>query len=188
MKFLSIIILVCCSPRESNQPAMVQDIVSRLDVKEIRQINKLAYFFSSLTKKDTFILELRGNYITKSNINFRIISFQNEVIYEEEFDMMALYGFGPDLTKTNPDSITVENHLVKRFDNFFNLKNFVRPAIKESAKYEELYNSIIPEREWRQIKSNPASVGFGFTLWEESISYIVYSKTRKKVIIYQVCC
>ena len=102
--------------------------------------------------------------------------------------MMALYGFGPDLTKTNPDSITVENHLVKRFDNFFNLKNFVRPAIKESAKYEELYNSIIPEREWRQIKSNPASVGFGFTLWEESISYIVYSKTRKKVIIYQVCC
>ncbi len=191
MKFLTLIILVCCAPREKKQPALVQDNIRgtvELNVKEIRHVKKSAKFFSSTTEKDTFILELRGNYVTKSKIRFRIISFSNEVIYEDQFDMMALYGFGPDVTKPNPDSITVEKHLLERFENFFNSDNFVRPAIKENTKYEEIYNDIIPEEEWEQIKNNSASIGFVYTLWEESISYIVYSKKMKKAIVYQVCC
>lgn len=191
MKVLTLLTLICCTPfkeKQSNLDHNNKLESSVLEVEEMYQVNKSSNFFSSTTAKDTFILELRGNYITKSKIRFRIISFQNEVIYEDEFDTMALYGFGPDASKPNPDSINVEKHLLKRFDNFFNSENFLKPAIKESANYEELYNSIISEKEWSQIKSNSGAIGFSFTLWEESISYIVYSENRKKAILYQVCC
>jgi hypothetical protein len=191
MKYSLLMILVCCTAREMNQSNAAQNnlgvsIVS--NPKKIYRLKKSSEFFSSPIRKDTFILELNGEYLTKSKIIFRIISFQSEIIYEEQFDMMALYGFGPDVTKPKPDSITVEKYLVERFENFFNSDSFLKPAIKESTKYEELYNSVIPEEEWRQIKAKPESIAFVFTLWEESISYIVYSEKRKKAIVYQVCC
>lgn len=68
------------------------------------------------------------------------------------------------------------------------MDSFYKPAIKSDEEYNEMYNNIIAAEDWIEIKKNPKSIGFVYTLGEESIIYIVYSSKEKKAIVYKTCC
>lgn len=191
MRLIFLVVVVCCvsntRQKDLNNLVEQKDNSAKNEIG-ISLINKSANYFSSTIKKDTFILVMKGDFLTKSNISFSIITFENSVIFEEQFPTIALYGFGPDVTKPEPDSITVERYLIERFNNFFSHENFILPAIKPNAKYDKDYNDVISKDEWNQIKINSSSIGFGFTLWEESISYITYLNSKRKAVVYHVCC
>ncbi len=184
------IMLVCCNTNKKSQvqKKSMLDSVLIQKKKEVHKMIVSTNFFSSSLKKDTFILELKGKFLTKARVDFRIITSLNEVIFNEQFEMMDLYGWGPDVTKPNPDSVAIEKHLLERFENFFDSKYFYRPAIKKDEKYDELLNGVISKEEWEEIRDSVDAVGFGFTLGEESISYIVYSRENGKAILYKTCC
>ncbi len=183
-----LIALLCfaCSTKR-NKPIESTNFQTTEIAQDVLKKTKVSlHNFSSSEKKDTFLLVLTGNSIKHATIIFKIISWDYGIIHDEKFDAMALYGYGP--KKQNPDSLEIETHLIERFENFFNDKNFLTPAIKSDATYDLIYSDLISEDEWVKIKGNASSIGFIYYLWEESISWIVFSKEKGKAIVYQTCC
>lgn len=100
--------LICCkSSIENKEENRKSDPIKIVGRDSIRRRNKTVNHFSSDIKKDTFLIELKGTYVTKANVAFKIISFENKIIDSDEFPMMYLYGWGPDIGNSNPDSLIV---------------------------------------------------------------------------------
>ena len=65
--------------------------------------------------------------------------------------------------------------------DFFDEKNFSKPAIGPTDKYDEDDNDI---KTWKDIKSDKSAIGFTYSIYYESTLGIAWSKRKNEVVTY----
>lgn len=151
--------------------------------KFIHRVEK-KHQFSYPGKNDLFQISLAGKNIINADIEFKIISYNNKTIYQQKFKGLDLIGFGSNngMPMTNKQQ---EDYIIKRMNEFFNEKNFSKPAIKSN---ELVDTGIISKQIWNEIKANKNSIGFYYLLGKEDGRYITFYKKTGKVLLYRNCC
>jgi hypothetical protein len=146
------------------------------------------HHFSTLGKKDFFSLTLTGNSIQKGDLVFKIISSTGKLIYNQKFKGEDLIGYG--LSEKWQNGITptpkeYDDYILKRMKEFFDEKNFFKPAI---AKNEKPDLNFTYQNIWDDIKSDNTAIGFHYLIGKEDNRWIAWSKKQGKVLQYKSCC
>lgn len=180
---LSIIILLSCSSKKESdnllQPPVKTEVLERVVHSVVKE-----YSFSSKQTKDQFKIELTGRDTLNGKVKFQILTQGGYSIYSTEFESRALLDYGLPPTATDIDR---NRYIIKRMDDFFNEKNFVKPAIDSNEVYDKEYYGVIDEAVWKEIKKDRV-VGFYYLLWEGDQAWIAFFNRDKKVINYKTCC
>ena len=185
--FLALIFIACDQPRhqkteQSPAAAKNESVPDRLFSLEKTHV------FSDPSALDTFKLEVTGKDVLTATIRFRIISRGGKVIYNEQFAGNYLIDNGIMEGVEDPQTITDSTRRVyiqNRLKQFFDKKNFRKPAIKTDARYEDQNTS------WElfdELKANPEAWSFYYLLGKEDGRYIAWSKKFKRVMMFYNCC
>ena len=141
--------------------------------------NVAQHTFSDTYKKDTFKLTLSGSSILDGNLTFKIVDFNNAIIFSDTFPSSDLLNDQADVIPTPKQK---EDSILKRVRDFFNEKRFVQPAITSTDPYDEEINC--GRETWENLIADATSIGFIYSHGYESSFGIVYSKRDKRVVQY----
>jgi hypothetical protein len=180
--------IVGCSTKQDNQTvgqkmdAPKKDKQIRVSKDIILYENLILHNFSSPVAKDSFKIQVAGQTIIDGEIKFQIITDVGQVILNETFPASMFLDYG---LKEEANDREKEVHIKDRIDRFFDTANFHQPAIARNDTYDEDYTS---REVWDDIISDQSSVGFDYLIGEEDHRFVVYSKSRKKIVTYYNCC
>ena len=136
--------------------------------------------FSSSGQNDNFILTVRGKSLFTSTIYFEIRSSLGKVLYADQFSVDKFSEYGS--TEREPDdSAKVMLRLAHLFDN----DKFDKPAIRDTS---EMDNNMLPKNIWWDVWLDKTAISFNYLISTENNRGIVYSKVKRKVIQYYICC
>ncbi|TXH24967.1 MAG: hypothetical protein E6Q96_09665 [Cyclobacteriaceae bacterium] len=183
-------LFLCCSTKGNEGSKNIegshkQDSVVTTQGPKIIYTVSANHFFSSNISKDKFLIELYGTDTLKASITFKIMNSVGDLIYSTEFESRALLDYG---LPENPSKREKAEYILLRMNNFFKEENFVTPAIRSDEIYDKDYYGIIGESMWNKVKSNSHSIGFYYSLWEGSQSWITFYEKHKQVLKYKTCC
>ena len=147
---------------------------------------EIKHEFSSVSSPDLFKLIVRGKNIFDAVVTFQILNANGKKIYDEHFTVGELMEFGSAETdkaykRSKEDSVFIIGVL----SQFFDERNFLRPAIKDSSEMKDNYSSF---EDWNIIWQEKTPIGFSYQLGAEDGRCIAYSLKKKKVILYFTCC
>src|SRR5688572_6298211 len=148
---------------------------------EVKLKIKKAHLFSDPTKPDNFELNLAGNSILNSKIQFTITNPTGQLIYQDSMtaaDLEASMVY--EMKTSTPTEKQREAFLKKRLNGFFDNENFSTPAIAPNDIFDPTYGD---EAAWNAIKKDPKSINFNYLLGKENGRRIAYSKLKKKVML-----
>lgn len=180
--FAIFLILSCSRAKNSNGGGAKISPKQKSDTSLVLLKNEVLHNFSSPSGKDTFRIQVTGPSITKGQVRFQIVTHDNKIIYDENFTTDWLLGYGVEGDTTQSQK---ENYITNRIDNFFTEKNFLKPAIHQTDRYDADYSD---KTAWDDIKSDPTAIGFYYLIGKEDGRRIAYSKRLKKVLLYFNCC
>lgn len=156
-----------------SMPATAQLILASSTVRHV---------FSDPVTKDVFRLTLTGRSLMKSQAIFEITNSRGASIYYKKFEGALLL----DMVENEDISlIQKEDYIRKRVRNFFDEKNFLKPAIKVKDKTDSDYSNM---EIWNEIRDNRNAIGFSYLLSYENHRKIAWSNKLKKTVIYWNCC
>ncbi|MFN3406026.1 MAG: hypothetical protein ACK40G_18165 [Cytophagaceae bacterium] len=168
------------NPLKTSENTLIEDKKIIKEVVEMR-------FFSSRHEKDTFILILKGDSIYDGTVDFIIISYNGDSIFNQTYNAVDLIGYGLTEMK-NPTVYDYEQYILMRMNSFFSEDRFLKPAIDSNINYDSELEYLISEDTWGRIKGDTSSIGFIYHIKEESFIKIVFDKSKREVIQYDSCC
>ncbi|RYE29956.1 MAG: hypothetical protein EOP42_13235 [Sphingobacteriaceae bacterium] len=152
--------------------------------KNVSSTKTIYHKFSSKTKPDKFEISLKGKTILSGKITFTIHNPSGKLIYKDSFDANLLIDYG--INDDNPAVKQQEAYITKRFATFFDNDKFDQPAVKKTDKFDKDYSEDI--KVWKEIRADPAAVGFTYLTGEENSRSITWSINQQKVVVYFSCC
>jgi hypothetical protein len=189
---LSVGMLSCSNSNEDEEVSktkVVTPIKTALPHSNIKSYTyETKHEFSTPGKTDVFRITLTGNKISEADVVFRIISAAGKEIYNVKFKGRDLIGYGLVEKWGNgvkPTDKEFEAYILKRLKEFFQEKNFSKPAIAAGARYDMAYSD---KKIWDEIKADKTSVGFHYLIGSEDGRWIAFSKKQNKVVMYMNCC
>lgn len=156
-------------------PATAQNILAS---------SKIKHAFSDPATQDIFNLTLTGTSLLKSKATFEIFNAKGLRLYQEKFDGLWLLN-ELEVDAYNMNIRQQEDYLRKRVKEFFDEKNFLKPAIGSKDVTESDYSDLII---WNEIRANRKAIGFSYLLSYENHRKIAWSNKLKKVVEYWGCC
>lgn len=138
--------------------------------------------FSSQTNVDTFSLEVRGANLFDSFVQFRIVSWQGNVIYNQRFSMDDLMERGPRDRRSPEDSLVI----IDALNHFHDEVHFSNPAMMDTL--ESNSGNLLPRDKWLEIWEDKTAIGFSYQLGAEDGRVIAYSKKSNRVVLFYRCC
>ncbi len=139
----------------------------------------LIHEFSSQKIKDSLRIDLYGKTLNSSQVLFTIYDFNKKLLYKKRFPASLLKDYGNPIDKE--DTSANEVAIKEGFDNFFMTENFFSPAIDPNVEFDnEISGPNI--QVWKQIQLNRNNIAFIYNGIDEGHIFIVYLKSKKKVI------
>jgi hypothetical protein len=141
-------------------------------------------FFSTRNRMDLFELVVRGKRLLTAQATFTIRQVNGDVIYQATAPAIQALCPAP-IT----DIVAQEDAMKGEIAHFFDHSNILQPAISTDEEYDRQVHRI-DSIEYRDIYYDDQINGFmyqDFAAHGERIK-IVYSRLRKKVIVYYRCC
>ncbi|HEY0899721.1 MAG TPA: hypothetical protein VGD90_10315 [Sphingobacteriaceae bacterium] len=185
--FLALLITACDQKRP--QQSSVEPPAAKKESAPDRLFSlEKTHVFSDPSALDTFKLDVTGKDVLTATIQFRIISPAGTEIYNEQFTGNYLIDYEIMEGVEDPQIITDSTRRVyiqNRLKQFFDVKNFRKPAIKTDARYEDQNTS----RElFDELKANPEAWSFYYLLGKEDGRYIAWSEKFQRVMMFYNCC
>lgn len=177
--------LFCILALACNGPAVKQAEPAKPVSKPVLASNITKHLFSDPNTPDVFKLSIRGDSLLKGTCTFEIITAAGKSIYHEEFKaQMLLNSLLADDNKWTPQQ--QEEYIRKRVKEFFLEKQFKKPAIDKSDKFDQDLNRDI--KVFNALKADHAAIGFSYLFDYEYSRDIAYVKELGKVVVYWGCC
>lgn len=190
--YTAVILLFSCSFKDNNEQSSsnkkgdknLNNGRTNILLRSSKQVN-----FSDLIKKDTFLLEVKGDSLLKSLIFFKIISYKGEIIYYKQFTSSDIIGNDFTMSDENrPESemsdSKKEKLIMSKFQSFFNPSNFKKPAISKEIQY--FNDTSFPDKyTWSLIKKNDMMNTFYFNIYDETVFFIVFVPEYNEVVEFK---
>ncbi len=141
--------------------------------------------FSDMKQNDRFSLVLKGKSMETAQANFTITNSAGKILFSDSFPAEALINYALLPENDSINQLDKAYYIKKRANNFFDIKQFSFPAIKDASDFEPQYSA--PDV-WETIAQDPAAVGFHYVLHEESGRSIAFDKKNQRTVTYFSCC
>ncbi|QIP16717.1 hypothetical protein G8759_30775 [Spirosoma aureum] len=159
----------CTQTSENNSP----EITNANQIKPL-YTNRVIRFFSNQTWQDTLSIDVNGESIITGEVFLNITNYKGEPIYKTVFPARKLLNH-EGLIIPDRDELEIK----KRIDNFFSPTFFNQVSIMNNDSLSIPDSSMAI---WKTIQSDPTAIYFSYSVNNDTVNRIAYSKILQKTI------
>ncbi|WP_324676144.1 hypothetical protein [Hymenobacter sp. GOD-10R] len=138
------------------------------------------HLFSSPSSPDQFMLTLRGTNLLSAEASFTITDASGQVIFREVLtapDLEASMVY--EMQGSSATQAEREAFVKKRMEEFFADKNFQKPALAKSERYQP---GQLDRATWDDLQRRPDATSFRYLVGKEETRRIAWSPLKKQVV------